>query len=260
MKFKKLFSLALVGSFLVTSSSVFAAQNISSLKNGVIPDRMLNGTVIVFDQDNNPVIINEGEELKAPLSYPTLDLSDEAKSVFDNPISTEEFYRTLAEIEEEAKDLPIYYIEDEKPQPGTIVKYGTDGGINSIENGVLPPMTIGTAANGTYTYGKSNNKITITSSKVSGVGRFTVFDDTIGDHDNILVVGDVATKAVYDNPKSGTKITATATNTNITKTVVKNDNGSLPDAVLDIKNWSGTFFGYAYSPSLSFPGSYYYNR
>lgn len=259
MNLKKVFSLALIGTFLATSgsTSVFAAQNTSNFKNGVIPDKMSEGTVILFDRDNNPTIINQG--IESPLSNPTLDLSNENKFVLDSPISSEEFYRLLAEIDEEAKDLPVYYIEDEKPQPGTIVRYGTDGGINSIENAVPTVTPKATAANGTYVYG-SNNKITITSSQVSGVGRFTVFNSITGDHDNPLVAGDVATKKAYDNPKSGTRITATATNTNITKTVVKNDNGDLPDAVLDVKKWTGTLFGYTYSSTLSFPGSYYYSR
>lgn len=260
MNLKKVASLALVGTFLATSgsTSVFAEKNTTNFKNGVIPDKMSGGTVILFDQDNNPTIINNGIEY--PLSYPTLDLSNENKSVLDSPISSEEFYKVLSEIDEEAKNLPVYYIEDEKPQPGTIVMYGTDGGITSIENAVPTVTPKATAANGTYVYGKSNNKITITSSKVSGVGRFTVFDNIKGDHDNPLVAGDVATKAAYDNPKSGTKITAIATNTNITKTVVKNENGGLPDAILDVKKWTGTLFGYTYSTTLSFPGSYYYSR
>lgn len=46
----------------------------------------------------------------------------------------------------------------------------------------------------------------------------------------------------------------------VTKTVTKNDNGSLPNAVLDLKRWSGKLFGYTYSSTLSFNGSYYYNR
>lgn len=260
MNFKKIVSLALIGTCLSTSSLVFAAPSVQNLKSGVIPGQMLPGTVLMFNQANEPVVITEGSNLNSRFSMPTTDLSNENKSVPDSLIPTSEFYKILAEIQDEAKTLPIFRIPDEKPQPGTIVKYGTDGKINSIENGVPTPAVKGTAANGTYTYGNSNNKITITSSKVSGVGRFTVFDDKYGDIDNILVAGDVATKAAYDNPKSGSKLTATATDTSVTKTVTKNDNGSLPDAVLDVKRWSGTLFGYTYSSSLSFPGSYYYNR
>lgn len=255
LKLKKIFLSSLLAASLLSTNIVFASTN---LQQGVIPSEMLPGTVITFNDENVPIITEEGSSDFSTQSLQSVDLNMENPEIPNSPISLDEFNKTLEEISLEATDLPIYFIEDEKPQPGTVVTYGSDGQINTIENAVPTISTYATAANGTYVYGSANNTITITSSKVSGVGRFTVFDDTYGDNDNVLVAGDVATKAAYDNPKSGTKITATANS--IAKTVTKNDNGSLPNAVLDLKNWSGQMFGYTYSSSLSFSGSYYYNR
>ncbi|KHL91582.1 hypothetical protein QW71_33725 [Paenibacillus sp. IHB B 3415] len=216
------------------------------------------GTVITFDQENNPVITKQGLPTLKIKDAGEVDLSKENPAVPKSSISLEEYNKVLEGIKKEALSLPFFIIENEKPQPGTVVSYGSDGQINTIENAVPAMTTYATAANGTYVYGASNNTITITSSKVSGVGRFTVFNDTKGDNDNDLVVGDVATKGQYDNPKSGTKITATANG--ISKIVTKNDNGALDNAVLDIWKWSGVMFGYTYNELLSFSGSYYYNR
>lgn len=240
---------------LLSPSSVFASTN---LQKGIIPSEMPAGTVITFDENNNPVITRQGSSTLVINNIMDVDLSKENPEIPNSPISLDEFNLVLEEIKEEAKDLPVHYIEDEKPQPGTVVTYSSDGQIDTIKNPAPSISTYATAANGTYVYGSANNTITITTSKVSGVGRFTVFNNTIGDNDNPLVAGDVATKAQYDNPKSGTKITANANN--VVKTVTKNDNGTLSNAVLDVQKWSGQMFGYTYSSTLSFNGSYYYSR
>ena len=256
MKLRKMFLSSLLVASVLSTNVIFASTN---LQKGVIPSEMLPGTIITFNEENIPVITNQGSSNLATQNIEITDMNMENPEIPNSSISLDEFNKTLEEISLEAKDLPVYFIEDEKPQPGTIVTYGSDGQINTIENASQDNIsTYATAANGTYVYGSDNNTITITSSKVSGVGRFTVFEDTYGDNDNVLVAGDVATKAAYDNPKSGTKITATANG--IVKTLTKNDNGLLPNAVLDLKNWSGKMFGYTYSNTLSFDGSYYYNR
>lgn len=238
-------------------SPSFASASTNSEK-GIIPSEMPPGTVITFDDDNNPVITKQGSSTFRINNVEEIDLSKENPQIPNSPISLDEFNKVIEEIKQEAKDLPVYYIESKKPQPGTVVSYGSDGQINTIENELPEISTYSTAANGTYVYGSYPNTITITTSKVSGVGRFTVFDSTIGDNSNPLVVGDIATKGQYDNPKSGTVVTATANG--ITKNLTKNDNGTLANAVLDVWKWSGVMFGYTYSSTLSFAGSYYYNR
>ncbi len=98
---------------------------------------------------------------------------------------------------------------------------------------------------GTYRYGKlvpesekllgiARNVIKITSGNVTGKGDFSVFDDEKGDNSNYLQKGDCATNRKIDNPKSGKIITVTNKTNNITSTFTKNDNGDLPNAVIDI--------------------------
>lgn len=254
MNRKKFYMLILGSTMIMTSSLV----NASTLNNGEIPAKMLPGTEITFDSNNQPIITSEGaEEFETPISINPRP-EDETSGVPNSLLTIAEVNEAIHSIKEEAKDLPVYEIPDLEPQPGTVVTYGSDGYINTIENelpGIEPYFEY---QNGIFTYGDFPNIITVTDTQVCGEGRFTVFTDKIGDHDNILVAGDVATKMKYDNPKSGTKLTATANE--ITKIVTKNDVGSLPNAVLDLKNWNGVMFGHTYNKYLSFPGSYFYNR
>ncbi|MDO4174055.1 MAG: hypothetical protein Q4D42_04770 [Eubacteriales bacterium] len=124
---------------------------------------------------------------------------------------------------------------------------------------------------GTYTYGKvvsettskvgyTTNTIQISSSNVFGTGDFTVFTDTIGDHDNTLKYGDCATKGSYDNPRYGTTIATRNMLNNVGSSFIKNDNGGLPNAVLDIWKTGVAKLGITstnYS-NIKFAGRYYY--
>ena len=56
----------------------------------------------------------------------------------------------------------------------------------------------------------------------------------IGDHDNILTVNDCATKKQYDNPPSNTPVNIRNLQNNIASVCYKNDNGTLPNAIVDI--------------------------
>jgi hypothetical protein len=165
-----------------------------------------------------------------------------------------------------------------------VVTYGSDGLIGHIYPGSGDgAVTAVTSANfdqnqalsypshlpaGTYTY-DTNQRITITSSTVLGEGRFTVYragvggssDPAIGSSGKLLGTGDVATKKSVDNAKHGTPLTARATDTNVLKTVLKNDIGTMPNAVVDVYFWGWTarYFGYQYTDTLSFPGRYFYS-
>lgn len=150
------------------------------------------------------------------------------------------------------------------------VVYGTDGGINQIimpegkaskavtRAGILRVGT--TAAPGTYTWGAHNNKLVITETQVTGTGRGTVFKGLIGDHDNYLKAGDVATKGQYDNPNYNQVIGVRNLKNDIRKDMRKNDVGGLPDAIIDIYYWGDQYknFGEYYSDYLSFPSMRYW--
>lgn len=246
---------------LLSSISVYASQASNKISTSALPTVMPPGTVIRFDANLVPAVIDVIETpsfQNQPSRGVEYDAGSQAEKKKEEAI--------IARIREEARRLPIYIAPAPEVYPGTIVTYGTDGQVNDIKHKVIPnaykALPQGTRKPaGVYTYGINNSQtITITNSSVLGEGRFTVFEDTIGDHDNLLETGDCATKGDYDNPFWGTVISARATDTDIQKYMVKNDNGALPNAVLDIWQWSPNdqYFGYYYSSTLSFPGRYYY--
>ena len=219
---------------------------------------MAPGTVIQFDDNNTPIITAKVSFDSTPILLPKEWSEEDDKKLADEEAFLESVYK-------EAEKYPVVELKNPIPCPGMIVTYGIDGGILNIKypessstKGMLPQGT--RKPPGTYKYpaNKNTQKITITSSAVTGEGRFTVFNDSIGDHGNYLKTGDVATKGEIDNPWYGTKLDTRALNTNVAKVMTKNDCGSLPEAVLDVWKWSGTMYGYTYSSTLSFPGRYYY--
>ena len=182
-----------------------------------------------------------------------------------------QFSKSISQLKKVTDDEPIYEEVLPNPQKGMRVEYDNWGEINKIfvfngtsykevaetfakhpdeKTGVslfaAKALKLGTRLSpGTYPYGQveektteqvgyTQNVIKITSNKVVGKGDFTVFLDTEGDHDNPLKKGDCATKGAIDNPKSNTKIEVTNKLKNITATFYKNDNGDLPNAVIDI--------------------------
>lgn len=126
-------------------------------------------------------------------------------------------------------------------------------------------------AAGTYSYGSvvsetktrvgyTTNTIKITNSHVLGTGDFTVFTDTTGDHDNNLKYGDCATKGNYDNPRYGTSIATRNMLNNVASSFIKNDNGALPNAVLDIWKTGVSKLDITSTNynNIKFAGRYYY--
>jgi hypothetical protein len=258
----------------LTMSLSAATPCLATAESNEIPAVMEPNTIVTYDENLNMTITkdtNINRPIPASSDYECEIPDYEGRAAED---------AMVAAIDEELKDYPTYY-EDvvlPTPQPGMTVIYGSDGGINHIYYGGENSNDVSmrarqnlaegtTAAIGTYTYGSHNNKIKITSTGVTGEGRFTVFRAGVGGSGEYgssgkkLGTGDVATKITYDNPKSGTAMDARALDTDILKTVYKNDVGSLPDAVLDVYYW-GTeypYFGYMYTDTLSFTGRYHYN-
>ena len=93
-----------------------------------------------------------------------------------------------------------------------------------------------------------------------GTGDFTVFTDTTGDHDNNLKYGDCATKGNYDNPRYGTSIATRNMLNNVASSFIKNDNGALPNAVLDIWKTGVSKLDITSTNynNIKFAGRYYY--
>lgn len=110
----------------------------------------------------------------------------------------------------------------------------------------------------------NNNFLWRTNGQIIGFGRATTFSDTIGQQDNYLQKGDVATKMIYDNCAFGLTINVTAnikgTNTAKTVQMKKKDVGGLPDAVLDIWKTGVEYWGYTWNPSFSIPDTITYDH
>ncbi|MDR1774628.1 MAG: hypothetical protein LBR30_07175 [Clostridioides sp.] len=132
-------------------------------------------------------------------------------------------------------------------------------------NQVYRPLKQGSTSEvGIHIWGNHNNTIEVTNTMVTGKGRLTTFDDVRGEMNNVLKKGDVATRGDIDNPSHGKPIQVTAMSkdgTMHTQTMYKRDNGSLPDAVLDIWKTGVEYWGYQFGTNLSIKnGMYTYSR
>ncbi|KUP23396.1 hypothetical protein [Paenibacillus sp. DMB5] len=279
-----------LSAFILLSSNVVTVNATEIFTSGVpkidletikfqIPTSLEPGAILTYDVEQEPTITYDTSAVDHATikSKPNL-LQAEVPDI-EGRAAEDEFFKTVAE---SVKNLPVTDLGYDlpEPSPGTVVIYGSDGHINRIyqdENigskqaivaADIPTSTVpypGRLPAGTYTYG-SGQKVIISAGAVTGEGRFTVFragvggSGTVGSSNKILGAGDVATKRQIDNAVHGTPITARALDTNIVKTVYKNDIGSLPDAVLDnyFWGWNNVQFGYTYSDTLSFSGRYYY--
>lgn len=95
-----------------------------------------------------------------------------------------------------------------------------------------------------------------------GEGRATTFSDVIGQQNIVLKKGDAATKLAYDNVSVGTNLRVTATSksgSSLTKVLIKNDAGGMPNAVLDVWKTGVEYWGYTWTSTFSMPGKVSYN-
>ncbi|AWV35045.1 hypothetical protein [Paenibacillus odorifer] len=255
---------------------VKAQIDLEAVKNK-IPTTLEPGAILTYDAEQEPTITYDtssanhaGDKQGIMRALEVPDIKGRA--------AEDDYFKAVAE---SVKDLPVTDLGFglPEPSPGTVVMYGSDGHINRVyvDESIAPKQVVaadvpsttvpypGRLAAGTYTYG-SGQKVVISGGAVTGEGRFTVFragvggSGTKGSSGKSLEAGDVATKRQIDNAIHGTPITARALDTEIVKTVYKNDIGTLYDAVLDnyFWGWSSQQFGYTYSDTLSFSGRYYY--
>lgn len=211
-----------------------------------IPGRMAPDTIIRYDSPTHYTIQQGGP------------CSEVAQKELDALLKEKQKF--LNENRDEIKNGSLIVIEDPTPVAGMVVEYDGEGYLKKItpdnEDYTIPNsgnanLAAGGryASNGTYTFGNHKNKITITNSTVTGSGQFTNFTDTIEERDNHLAKGDVATKASLDNPPYGTSISCTARGHRAT--MVKHDNGGLPDACLDIWKYGVQEFGVSWNQYIS---------
>ena len=260
---KKYFVIIIVG-FCLCLGKKISVQAADTITSHFIPERMPANSVIEYEGDgqwNN--LGTENVMMKRN--------RDIVKNEEKVTLPFAQFSKSISQLKKVTDDEPIYEEVLPNPQKGMRVEYDNWGEINKIfvfngtsykevaetfakhpdeKTGVslfaAKALKLGTRLSpGTYPYGQveektteqvgyTQNVIKITSNKVVGKGDFTVFWSIKGDHENYLKEGDCATKGAIDNPKSNTKIEVTNKLKNITATFYKNDNGDLPNAVIDI--------------------------
>lgn len=263
----------------VLSSSAFAANVQDIINSSSIPKNFTPNSVIEYTSANNWKVVDQGNTY----SSTNIDETDNNVSIpssSSSVLSLEDENKLVEQIHKEAENLPTYVIELPTPVDGMRITYDNWGNVDEIylkdNNGsystitkALPQGTRKEA--GIYTYGSvvsnnvgyTTNKITIvgsTTGHVLGEGDFTVFTDTMGDHGNNLKRGDCATKGDTDNPRYGTQIQTRNMTNNIANIFTKNDNGSLPNAVLDIWKTGVQDLGISSTNynNIKFAGRYYY--
>lgn len=236
-------AIMMVGVLIIPSAGV-AAENKASAKVE-IPINMKPSTVIKYISDNEYTILQGGEAL-----------IKKTKENVDSILPAEEY--------------PM-------PEKGMTVYYGIDGEVNDIifpskasekqfvtlsneEQKKLDSYITYThsskASNQPFaTWGSYPNKLYYADSSrhIMGVGRATVFGDTIGQGNHKLQKGDVATKLKYDNCKLGLSVVVflpkKGSSTTEVKVMKKWDAGSMPNAVIDIWKTGINYWGYTYTSS-----------
>ncbi|MDR1412996.1 MAG: hypothetical protein LBJ07_03620 [Actinomycetes bacterium] len=211
-----------------------------------IPRYMQPGTEIIYNADLTYSIVSGGDSMTACPIYEYQDLDSGvgiggtgevspipgAKVEYDNegfiqnilyPDPTGVFGYSIAPRQAIVFDS-LGLLEEEPSQPKSNADYTK----------ILGPW--GAHSNTIYKL-KSNGSFV-------GVGRFTWFTDKIGDHNNTLKLGDCAVKmsSAY-KVATGKAIKGKNDSNGKSHTFLKEDVGSMPDAVLDIWGSSGSSNG-----------------
>lgn len=246
----------LVSAFLMIAQLTITANVSAAGAKASIPDRMAPDTVIRYDTSTH-FVIEHGSYCNAAEQNALNSLLNKKNAFIKNNQSA-------------IDNGSIKLVKNPDPVPGMIVTYDGEGYIKNITpdstdiittKGTLHPM-YGYAPIGVYYWGAHNNVMDIMNTMVSASGRFTNYTDTYGEQDNVLVKGDVATKGKFDNPPYNTLIYCDnfdddTEGYNIT--MYKRDNGSLPDACLDIWKYGVEYFGVQWSPNVSIDNAGYYH-
>lgn len=249
--YRKIFASVALLSLLCSTNALAGIRDNINLAE--IPPQMQPGTVIEYLDNSTYTVLSGGELDPATLN--------------ENGLTAKAQASANKNMQKSRISGNVTKVADPSPSAGLRVIYDGDGLIRAFEGGTYrySPLPSGsTSPNGTYTWGSQNNTLTVTDTTVTGTGRLTTFSDTIGESDNTLTKGDVATRGDKDNPKFGTTLSVTApTADGSTETheMNKADNGSLPDAILDIWKTGVENWGYTWNSNLSINnGSYTYDR
>jgi len=223
MKYKLIksfiFSLSIIGLIGSVGYSVQALA-ITNLKE-TIPLHMRPGSLIKYDKNDKIVIIEGG-----------YDNTSNSKELSDKNVYT-----------------PV-------PQIGMTVSYdgvGYPNIIKDINGNSLADINI---QHNAITKASISPSIALGSYKATG--KFSWFTDSKGQKDHTLQTYDCATKQYVDDCPCGTTIAATDDTNGSTLNLKKWDVGSLPKAILDVRQPVFLMFGHPLSQGL-FNGTYSHN-
>lgn len=263
-----LLTIALIGSF---SLPAFADADFGSK---TFPTKATPGATIICTE--------EGLVEKAEQKNTVFAMSEFLPGVAGLDLEYEE--AIVRKVKQEAENLPEYFFglpETVEAEPGMRAYYDGSGFLMKVidadgktvemnnpllreeNNGENSPKASYYNQIGTFHWGTNNyNTLTRTSTTVLAEGWVTWFDDAIGDHGNTLTSTDCATNMNYDRPASNTQIHVRDTSTNIDTYLYKNDIGSLPNAILDIRPevMRNVFHVATGANSGRFSGRYFYYR
>ena len=141
-------------------------------------------------------------------------------------------------------------VKRKRDSTGTVKSYWSY--YNPLPRGTHLPVGI---------YQVSGGVIRIEPHFIIGEGRLTTFTDPIGENgpNDPNRQGDCATKGEYDNAPYHQQIKVRNLDNDMYDYLRKNDNGKLPNAVLDVYKWEGVFLGEIWNYNFSFEhGRYYY--
>jgi len=240
---------------------VVNASDISTL-DITIPFSMKPGTVLIYNENLEPVIIEGGyvensfmnvkhSSIKKPrLVKITEEMSEEeakqielenwiAEDAYLNGIHIQVFepkiYKGMKVVYDEyTGDINnIYYVDENEPSGYSIHNRPYEK--NSYMKDIKKAIESGSSV--TWTWGKHNNTLTYQPLDDSflGTGRATYFTGKYGNRNNILKDRDCATHMDYDFSKVGDKdVSIRNLDTDKKLTFYQADVGALPDAIIDI--------------------------
>ncbi|WP_420540431.1 hypothetical protein ACN92M_26735 (plasmid) [Paenibacillus polymyxa] len=122
---------AFLAATLLISLGIACPATSNAKKGDKIPDRMLAGTIIQYDDNNNMIIVEKG----TPVPEPEKTQAAIAPLTAEQQVELEKEKQQDKEIEEATKSLPVYHIDNPDPQPGLKVIYDGEGFIKDF---ILP--------------------------------------------------------------------------------------------------------------------------
>lgn len=266
---KKILIIILCLTFLTTPITSYGENSIQTSKliqdpnfSKTIPYRMKPGTILIYDDNLNPKVIEGGFVENSyivtrvdTLDYPrVVEISNEMteneiKQVeLENNILLDAYhngtkifvpapkiYKNMMVIyDDNSGEINNIYYSDESEPSG----YSLNNRPAEVNNALIDiKEAINSGQSVTWVWGSSNNTLTYQPLDDSflGTGRATYFTDSIGNRNNILKNKDVATQMDYDYSRIGDKdVEIRNLDTDVKKTYYQADVGSLPNAIIDI--------------------------